>query len=342
MKRKLFSRSNFRAFFLSAALFLFFSPTLLRACDFCGAFMGITPFDNQNSFALAHRYRVFNGYEMMNQPSSLFPAGAYRLSTPPSVLHGTTTDSNQPMLKSDFESYKIVELRGRYFIHPRVEINAIVPFVSNKQKVMGEEAQVNGFGDISLFVGWHALQKTEKVKVRQRLIVGAGIKIPTGRSNFLYDDGDRISVMLQAGTGSVDGFAFLTYTAAKDNWRWGATALGKYNGANKYDERVRPSTVNSAFAAYLFRSCSWVILPQVQVYEEYTRGLQNGVALMEGTGMNMVLAGPGVDAYWKKFGISLGAQLPVYQKTDEMNMKTSGRLMVGLSYNFNASHYLFK
>ncbi|HET6993241.1 MAG TPA: hypothetical protein VFJ43_18040, partial [Bacteroidia bacterium] len=66
------------------------------------------------------------------------------------------------------------------------------------------------------------------------------------------------------------------------------------------------------------------------------------VELMDGTGMNMILAGPGVDVYWKKFGMNLGAQLPVYQKTDEMNMKTSGRLMIGISYNFDASKYLFK
>ena len=70
--------------------------------------------------------------------------------------------------------------------------------------------------------------------------------------------------------------------------------------------------------------------------------MQEGIVAVKGTGMNMVLTGPGVDVYWKNFGINFEAQLPVYQKTDEMNMKTSGRLVAGISYNFNASKYLFK
>ena len=32
-----------------------------RACDICGCFMGITPYDNQSGFSLMHRYRIFNG-----------------------------------------------------------------------------------------------------------------------------------------------------------------------------------------------------------------------------------------------------------------------------------------
>ena len=334
------SQYNFRraAFFAACSLL---SAGLLHACDFCGAFMGITPFDNQNSFAFTHRYRVFNGYQSLDQHSRFFPAGAYRLPAPASALHGTAA-SDSLLSKSDFESYKIFEFRARYFISPRVELNALVPFISNKEKAMGEETNASGTGDISFFIGWHALQKLEDVKVKQRLIVGAGIKVPTGKSNLTYDDGDRIPVMLQPGTGSTDGFLYATYTAAKGPWRWGATLLGKYNGANKYEERVYPSTANTAFAAYQFRSCDWTILPQLQVYEEYTRGLEKGIAAVEGTGMNMILTGPGVDIYWKKIGINLGAQLPVYQKTEEMNMKTSGRLIAGISYNFSASKYLFK
>lgn len=341
MKRKIFFPGLVRPF-VTAFAFLVLSPMILHACDFCGAFMGVTPFDNKNSFALTHRYRVFNGYQAMNQNSQLFPAGSYRLAAPPSVLHGTSPHSAPEMSKSDFESFKVFELRSKYFIHPRIEINALIPFVNNKQKAMGQETSVSGFGDASLFIGWHAIQKLEDVKVRQRLILGAGIKIPTGKSNFAYDDGDRIPVMLQAGTGSTDGFLYASYTAAKSGWRWGATVLGKYNGTNKYGEQLRPSTVNSAFAAYQFRSCSWVFLPQLQVYEEYTNGLQEGAELVEGTGMNMILAGPGVDVYRKNFGINLSAQLPVYQKTAEMNMKTSGRLVIGISYSFDAAKYLFK
>jgi hypothetical protein len=48
------------------------------ACDSCGGFMGLTPYDNQSQFTLLHRYRVFNGYRTYQQQSHFFIPGAYR------------------------------------------------------------------------------------------------------------------------------------------------------------------------------------------------------------------------------------------------------------------------
>ena len=47
--------------FLLADLLLLASPAA-RACGICGCFMGITPYDNQSSFALMHRYHILHGY----------------------------------------------------------------------------------------------------------------------------------------------------------------------------------------------------------------------------------------------------------------------------------------
>ena len=51
-------------------------PRAGRACDICGCFMGITPYDNQSGFSLMHRYRIFNGYQEYGQRPHVFPAGA--------------------------------------------------------------------------------------------------------------------------------------------------------------------------------------------------------------------------------------------------------------------------
>ena len=32
------------------------------ACDFCGSFMGITPYDNQSSITMLYRYKSYSGY----------------------------------------------------------------------------------------------------------------------------------------------------------------------------------------------------------------------------------------------------------------------------------------
>lgn len=328
--------------FPAAALLLMLSGhfTPLRACDFCGAFMGVTPFDNQSSIGFSHRYRVFNGYPSMDQTSSLFPSGAYRVSPAYSALHGMEHDSAHQMLHSDFESYKIYEMKGRWFIHPRVELNFILPFIANRSKNGDESMRVSGLGDMTFFAGWHVLERLEGHPVRTRLIIGAGVKVPTGKCDRTMDDGDRINLMMQPGTGSTDGFAYATYTAAAGKLRWGITSLAKLNGTNKYDEQVAASTVNNAFVSLQYETCGWMFLPQAQVYQEYTKGIYNGAELVEGTGMNMVLAGPGVEIYRNRLGCSLGAQFPVWQKTDEMNMKSAGRLIIGVSYSFNQQKYL--
>jgi hypothetical protein len=50
--------------------------TVARACDICGCFMGITPYDNQNGFSLMPRYRAFNGYRSYGQQPQFFPSGS--------------------------------------------------------------------------------------------------------------------------------------------------------------------------------------------------------------------------------------------------------------------------
>lgn len=42
------------------------------ACDICGNYMGITPYDNKNSISFLHRYRVFNGYRDYQSHSQFF------------------------------------------------------------------------------------------------------------------------------------------------------------------------------------------------------------------------------------------------------------------------------
>ena len=88
------------------------------ACDICGCFMGITPYDNQSSFGLYHRYRSFSAYE--GQTPTFFPKTALNSSMNPQPLpihkhgagHGTETFPD-----TDFETFSTLELRGKYFIH---------------------------------------------------------------------------------------------------------------------------------------------------------------------------------------------------------------------------------
>lgn len=51
----------------------------LFACDFCGCFMGITPYDNHSSISAMYRYKMFNGYQNMNQRHNVFQKSTFQM-----------------------------------------------------------------------------------------------------------------------------------------------------------------------------------------------------------------------------------------------------------------------
>ena len=103
---------------------------MAQACDLCGCFMGITPYDNQSGFALMHRYRIFNGYQATGQPMQFRPDGA-RIFLPSSLNSDNGYAHNHEGSADDFEAFRVIELRAKYFLSRRVELNAFLPYVMN-------------------------------------------------------------------------------------------------------------------------------------------------------------------------------------------------------------------
>ncbi|CAN5909524.1 hypothetical protein BH11BAC7_BH11BAC7_05760 [soil metagenome] len=309
----------------------------VSGCDICGCFIGVLPYDNQSSIGIMHRYRIFSGYPSISR-GTLFPQGAYRLSNPPSVLHTGHTTTLAP---DDFESYKVIELRGKLFIHERVELNFILPFSENRSKINGEIEKINGLGDATILAGFHLVKTGSDKNFRHRLVLGLGIKLPTGNCSSTSADGDRNFILIQNGTGSTDGIIYSAYTGGGNNFRWGATVSGKINGTNKYNEHLSPSSASTVFFGYLLSSGDWHFLPQISGYHEFTRGLWENNQLVAETKMNAALAGPGLDVYYKNLRFSCGLQLPVYEIESPANLLNRGKLMISFNWSFNQLHFLF-
>ncbi|MGL5889623.1 MAG: hypothetical protein ACRC3B_07055 [Bacteroidia bacterium] len=321
-------------------------PLTSAACDICGAFIGITPYDNQSSIQLLHRYRSFNGYAIANQQHELFPSGAWRLPPGdpgnPSVLH-TTHNSSQPVYNaSDFEVFRSYELRMKYFVHRRIEINAFVPFSHNMSRSGETKDELHDFGDPTVFAAWHAIRRIEDVKILQRLILGAGTKFQFGRAGLRNANGERYHLLLQPGTGSTDLFLYSSYTIGYKKFGVNLNAMGKINGTNKYNERIGNSVVSSLNVFARFKAGSnFVIMPSLQSYYEYSKGIYVNDVLTEGTGMDVMMAGAGGEVVWKNLSVQMAMHLPVHEHAHINNLSSAGRIVVGLTYNFNQSKYLF-
>ncbi len=330
------------------------------ACDFCGCYMGITPYDNQSSISFLYRYKSFNGYPHTNQHNQLFPAAHQSMIYNSNTTSNSSNQINQNIFgqrhgsnalptatplktQKDYEVYTTAELRVKYFIHQRIELNAVAPLVTNYNRVNENKQTINGVGDITAFAAYHLISKVLTEKYQHRLIIGAGIKLPVGDYYQKGKDNQRIDFLLQTGTGSVDYLTYANYIFGYKKFGFNFNSNVKINGENYYHEKIGNSSTNYLNVFFKFREGKNLkLFPSIQGYYEYSKGLYINNELQPATQMNIACGGVGLDMFYKNFTLNMSFQLPVYEKKYESNLENSCKAMVGLTYSFNQMKYLLK
>ncbi|MGI4885239.1 MAG: hypothetical protein ACRYFR_09800 [Janthinobacterium lividum] len=329
---------NFKQYLL-LGLLLLGGARAGRACDICGCFMGITPYDNQSGFSLMHRYRIFNGYPMLGQPAQFRPSGANiflpsALNSDNGYVHSHHGDP------TDFEAFRVVELRGKYFLSRRVEVNAFVPYVMNTSQINGLQLNSAGVGDVTVFAGYHLIRAIETAGVQSRLIVGGGVKLPTGEFRRENAQGRRYPLLNQVGTGTTDGFVYANYIGGFH--RLGLSVNGSYRMSNEnaFRNSLAPST--AVYASLFYRvplGPKVQVYPSAQFFYEKTNGEMLEGQLTGEHAMNNALLGPGLDVYYQNFSVNASVQLPVYSMATD-HPASAGRLVLAVGYSFKQTKYL--
>lgn len=298
------------------------------ACDICGCFMGITPYFNRNNISVLYRYRSFNGYA--GQSHSLFPSGGKFFIPARSQNAPITGHAGNP---EDYELYRSLEVRGKYFITNKLEINAILPYVANSERYNGYTSSISGVGDINVYAGYHLFRKLED-NFRQQLIAGAGIKVATGKNDFKNTEGIRYSSLMQAGTGSTDGFIYLNYMVGVGKFGASLNTSYKFNGTNNRNEGIANSTtsfLNIFYTQSIGKDIQ--VMPSAQFFYEYSAGeTYNGIKTGEHI-MNNLMGGVGADIFYKNVALNAGIQKNIWEAETDHPM-SAGKVYLGLTYNF--------
>ncbi|ALW86709.1 hypothetical protein AUC43_17465 [Hymenobacter sedentarius] len=324
--------------FLLAALLLL-APRPGRACDICGCFMGITPYDNQSGLSLMHRYRIFNGYQEYGQTPHFFPKGA-RPFFPSSLNSDNGYEHDHSGDPTDFEAFRVIELRGKYFLSQRVELNAFVPYVMNTSQINGKQLNASGVGDITVFAGYHLIRQIETAGIQSRLIVGGGVKLPTGEFRRQNAQGERYPLLNQVGTGTTDGFVYANYIAGFRSLGLSINSSYRRSTENAFRNSLAPST--ATFASLFYRiplGTDWQVYPSAQFFYEKTKGETLEGQLTGEHAMNNALLGPGLDVYYKNVSLNTSFQLPIYTAATD-HPASAGRLVLSVGYSFNQTKYL--
>ncbi|SHK82587.1 Putative MetA-pathway of phenol degradation [Reichenbachiella agariperforans] len=299
---------------LSIILFLSLFASSVWACDICGCQLG--------------------GYSfgILSQNPTHFIGIRYNQS------HFEAHIDNQsiPDEYSD-DTYRTMELMGRYVISKRWQLSAIVPYSINSMDGNSQKTEVNGIGD-PILMGYFNVLNTSSENFRDlnhSLLVGAGLKFPVGTYDAAEND-VLINRNFQLGSGSLDYILSGIYTVKYKSFGLNLEGSYKMNTENDLHYRFGNQLGVSAKAYYALIQPSYSLLPYVgMTYEQSEIHTDEGFKQVN-TGGNALLGTLGMQAFVSRIMLMASYSIPIKQdyNTDQRStIESQQRFQLGVVFN---------
>jgi hypothetical protein len=283
----------------------------VTACDICGCgaanyYWGIMPQFHKSFAGLRYRTQSFDSHL---------------------GLHPSLATS---------EYFQTAELWGRYYIAPRWQVVAFVPYHINRQQTTAGTKYLNGLGDIPVVINYNVLSTTTEVlrKTNHQVWIGGGVKLPTGSYQFTEDRAQVANPNFQLGTGSVDFLANAWYTLRHDRIGFTADATVRLATANRAQYKFGHRLNGSASVFYVQQIKGMALMPNAGVFLETAQRNQQGSVIIAETGGTATFFTLGSEAYVKSFAFGLSYQKPVQQSLAEGRIHAHDRLAAHVTWMF--------
>jgi hypothetical protein len=286
------------------------------ACDVCGCslggnYFGLLPALDKNFVGL--RWSQAKFYAYMNHQSDYFQE------------------------EYSHDTYRRIELWGRFAIGERVQLFAFVPYLYNDMNGSAQQLRANGLGDISV-TGNYRMYKTvdEKSVFQQTILLGGGVKIPTGSFN-MEDRGKLVNPNFQMGTGSLDFMINAIYNIKHKRVGLNAESGYKMNTRNKENYKFGNQFYLSASLLYSINVGAFTFLPNAGVYYEQAANHKEGNVTITNTGGKALFLSAGLETYLKmmSFGVNYKSPLSQTYNSDSIaDIEAQERWMVSVTYSF--------
>ena len=288
-----------------------------QACDVCGCslgsnYFGILPQFDKHFVGIRWHYSAFSA--QMNHNSRFLED------------------------ESSYDTYHQVELWGRFYLTPRLQLFASIPYSVNHMRGSHQRVTASGPGDVSLLANYTLVNTGEDVgnAWRHTLLAGGGIKLPTGAYQQ-QDQDELVNPNFQLGTGSTDFVFNAVYTVRYQNVGLNVGGTKQFNTRNP-EEYQFGSQWNASVQLFYWRQMkAWSLLPHVGAYyEAATMHTDSGVRQVN-TGGTALFAQVGVDIYYRSIALGFTYKHPAQQRMNSDQIATieaEDRWMVSLLYNF--------
>lgn len=296
-------------------LFLTLSSFSAIACDICGCgvgsyYLGLTPQFAKNFVGLRYRNMSYNSHVGMGD------------------------------MFATKEHFQSTELWARYYVKPKIQLMAFVPYSFNSQKTIDNTLYINGLGDITLLANYNLIDTTKDTvfhKVHHTLWLGGGVKLQTGK--YQYDENSNTQVAnpnFQLGTGSTDFLLNLVYTLRHKNIGFSGDVSYKINTRNSQNYLFGNRINGSLTGFYVQRISSKIsMMPNAGFYGEYSSFDKRGANAVEHTGGYLVAASLGVETYlFSRFSLGFNYQKPLSQNLADGQIIANDRFLVSLNVIF--------
>lgn len=282
------------------------------ACDVCGCgaggqYFGILPQFQRHFVGVRFQYQRF-------------------ASTHPALL-----SFEKPATARD--EFWRTEVWGRYVLHPRLHLYAVLPYQKAQQIENESEKSAAGWGDLTIQANFILLNTGDSISAQWRHAVafGTGIKAPTGKYTFSAEN-QQLPMGIQPGSGSWDVPFSFGYTVRKGKLGVNNEVNYRYNTRNVDGFRFGDRLTVSSRAFAWFKIQRFTLLPSLGIqYYSAERNQQDAVNQDYSGGSSTSLFAGG-DVYWKSLHFAAG-WLPVLSQ-HLGDGQTKNRQQIQFSLNF--------
>lgn len=282
-----------------------------KACDLCGCnsgnyFIGPMPQFNRHFIGLQYSYQRYS--TILNTDKSQFSNNFFQTTN---LLFGSK-------FLTDWQLF------------------VFVPYNINYSLSDEGSRTITGLGDITVLADYNLLNiKTlnkDSETVFHQLLVGGGIKLPTGK--FRVDSAEIVSTAnMQSGTGSYDFLINSIYSFQIRSWGFNFNANYKINTAAEHFKFGNSLSINT-FVFRTFHVDNLTISPNAGLLLESIAANSNYSQKVADTGGNNLFTALGVELRLNNLSLGTNFQIPLSSDLSNGQTIAKTRGMVHLSIMF--------
>lgn len=230
------------------------------------------------------------------------------------------------------ETFHTMELFGRYYPHPRVQLMGFVPYRVSHQTTEVRTYEGKGLGDITLLGNYLLVNTGDSLerKLKHTLMLGGGLKMATG--DFRQEDhGLRLHPNLQPGSGSWDVLFNAQYTVRYREWGLSLMGMYRLSTANPEGFKSGDRILGNLFLYHWIRKGKWNVMPSAGLAIDHAMKEQLDDRVYRLSGGTELRATADLQVFYGQLGIGAGCRIPLAHSLSGGTVTPAPQWMVSLT-----------